>query len=107
MRELGEEFESNGLEYRCSICEAYVHDKTKHCGQCNRCCDDFDHHCNWLNNCIGKSNYKDFFILIVAFWFFAAFYIGVGLYVVWLLNNYPNQPIASFLAVSYKMSCLI
>ena len=52
------------LHLYCSICKAYVHESTKHCGGCNRCCHGFDHHCDWLNNCIGVGNYKLFRQLI-------------------------------------------
>ena len=33
---------------------------------CNRCAADFDHHCIFVNNCIGKTNYKFFFLLITC-----------------------------------------
>jgi palmitoyltransferase len=56
--------ENDELEYFCDVCEAFVHDRTKHCGDCNRCSDLFDHHCKWLNNCIGGKNYVDFLVLI-------------------------------------------
>jgi len=56
--------ENDELEYFCDVCEAFVHDRTKHCGDCNRCVDLFDHHCKWLNNCIGGKNYSYFLILI-------------------------------------------
>ncbi|CAI2362346.1 unnamed protein product [Moneuplotes crassus] len=64
-RKEGVEAEENDeLEFFCDVCEAYVHERTKHCGECNRCSDLFDHHCKWLNNCIGGKNYADFLILI-------------------------------------------
>nr|XP_051222069.1 probable protein S-acyltransferase 22 [Lolium perenne] len=37
---------------------------SKHCRVCDKCVDGFDQHCRWLNNCIGKRNYKGFFILM-------------------------------------------
>lgn len=43
-----------------------MHDRTKHCGDCNRCCELFDHHCVWLNNCVGAKNYREFIILIIV-----------------------------------------
>lgn len=58
------------IEHFCIICNAYVQARTKHCGQCNRCCEEFDHHCNWLNNCIGVANYRNFRHLIVAYLIF-------------------------------------
>ena len=31
-----EAVENDELEYFCDVCEAFVHDRTKHCGDCNR-----------------------------------------------------------------------
>ncbi|XP_058070153.1 probable protein S-acyltransferase 22 isoform X3 [Magnolia sinica] len=39
---------------------------SKHCRVCDKCVDGFDHHCRWLNNCIGRKNYRRFFILMVS-----------------------------------------
>ncbi|KAF8720710.1 hypothetical protein HU200_023613 [Digitaria exilis] len=50
----------------CSLCEAEVLQHSKHCRVCDKCVDGFDHHCRWLNNCIGKRNYKRFFILMAS-----------------------------------------
>ena len=52
------------LEYYCDVCQAYVGDRSKHCGDCNRCVELFDHHCKWMNNCVGAKNYREFLILI-------------------------------------------
>ena len=51
----------------CQICDTHVNNRTKHCGDCNRCVAIFDHHCKWLNNCIGILNYKYFFSLVVVY----------------------------------------
>ena len=56
--------ENDELEYFWDVWEAYVHDRTKHCGDWNRCVDMFDHHWKWLNNWVGGKNYHDFLILI-------------------------------------------
>ncbi|XP_037425886.1 probable protein S-acyltransferase 22 [Triticum dicoccoides] len=50
----------------CSLCEAEVLKNSKHCRVCDKCVDGFDHHCRWLNNCVGKRNYKGFFILMTS-----------------------------------------
>ena len=56
--------ENDELEFFWDVCEAFVHERTKHWGDCNRCSDLFDHHCKWLNNWIGGKNYAYFLILI-------------------------------------------
>ncbi|KAL5225216.1 hypothetical protein ABZP36_011855 [Zizania latifolia] len=50
----------------CSLCEVEVLQQSKHCRVCDKCVDGFDHHCRWLNNCVGKRNYKRFFILMAS-----------------------------------------
>lgn len=51
--------------YYCGLCEVEVK-YSKHCRVCDKCVDHFDHHCRWLNNCIGKRNYRKFFVLMVS-----------------------------------------
>ncbi|KAL2086769.1 hypothetical protein ACEWY4_017828 [Coilia grayii] len=48
----------------CTVCEAEVGPKAKHCWACNKCVMDFDHHCMWLNTCIGRRNYWFFFVMV-------------------------------------------
>lgn len=55
----------NGKEW-CPYCSDIVFASSKHCRVCDKCVDLFDHHCMWLNNCIGKKNYRHFFILVLS-----------------------------------------
>ncbi|OMJ82976.1 hypothetical protein SteCoe_16187 [Stentor coeruleus] len=50
----------------CNLCKSNVSKTSKHCGPCERCVDGFDHHCVWLNNCVGRKNYKHFFISLAG-----------------------------------------
>jgi hypothetical protein len=50
----------------CEYCDSYCWIDSKHCRTCNRCVNLFDHHCMWFNNCVGKRNYKHFFVSIVS-----------------------------------------
>ena len=56
-----------------------MHALSKHCTRCDRCVVGFDHHCKWLNNCIGRENYKFFWLLIVALDANALVQVGFGL----------------------------
>ncbi|KAL6861151.1 hypothetical protein ACP4OV_016851 [Aristida adscensionis] len=49
-----------------SFTQFRVLQQSKHCRVCDKCVDGFDHHCRWLNNCIGKRNYKRFFVLMAS-----------------------------------------
>lgn len=65
-QERSKDFDTSGLEYFCTICQAYVHQGSKHCKRCNKCVYKFDHHCRWLNSCVGSPNYRWFAIFIVS-----------------------------------------
>lgn len=69
----------NGLY--CDVCGP-VHDSAKHCRACNKCVERFDHHCQWVNNCIGKSNYKNFILLLISTAIWTGTLVVVGMYVI-------------------------
>ena len=61
-------FYINGIRHRirfCYTCQIIRPIGASHCKTCNICVEKFDHHCPWVGNCIGKNNYKYFFIFLI------------------------------------------
>ena len=75
---------------KCTICNAWIRNESKHCKACNKCVSDFDHHCKWLNTCVGAANYKYFFIFLSTTLLMSC---GIIIICSWILRDLGEYPL--------------
>jgi palmitoyltransferase ZDHHC9/14/18 len=85
------------LKY-CYTCQVYRPPRCSHCPRCDNCVEKFDHHCPWTGTCIGKGNYRFFYLFVTSTTFMCLFVMAISIVqcVLVSIEEYANVPTYGF-----------